>query len=343
MPGDDRALLDWNLWYAPGAARPASDNLFLADAVHIAGKALCLPYDHDFPLLAGMPEPPEIEIPDEDAAFDGDVPIPEVHAAFGDAIRAVLRESDPRTRRRAALLRALWPDRWELLANSLTADPEIDLDGPLTREQWGDALDEIESQIHLGGAARIAMRVIADAITHLAFRGEIKTLCRPATGAFDEQPLDPSVWRTTTPLWRLASCSINLDAPFDPRATPTHHIFVARAGLRPALAKRALTHAVALNSEGALSTDPVMKETFPDAEREATEMLDRIIATDPQRRWRRPKLKELLAAECDRIDTTHFKDSIFETARSRLLDKYPQLEEGGAGTGPRLNSAERPG
>lgn len=334
MSEQRRCEIDWTRWYGPGAGRPPSEHLFLADAVHLAGEALCMPYDRAYPIASMLPQPPAIVIPDEEGAFEGEVPIAAVHDLFGDHVREVLASapSAGAEARETDLIRRMWPDRWELVGRDLSPGPA----GPITRAEWEQACDEIVERTHFGGAARAAMRTIADAIASLAFAGEIRTFIRPFDGALADEEIDRDLWRVSTPLRRLASCAMSMAAPFDPDAAPTHHIFVARAGLRPALARYAETHAVALTSEQALSTDPDRSDRFAELIERTTNELRAIVGAAPDYPWRKPELLKALAL----TPLGTVEPNILDAARANLFAEFPKLKRGGAPRGPRVRSAE---
>lgn len=185
-----------------------------------------------------LPAPPALEVPAPRFAFDeaGDR-IEIIHDRHGADVRKALQwaasQIPSRSRAKKAARGGHSPD-----ATALTED------------DWETAYEAIVLPREMRSWARTALTHVAWAIADMASRDEgddvaITLIGRPLLGG-DGRELPRTIW-TTGPelrLRRLASCGLNIDAPFDPMAAATHLIFVETRGLTEAVETYAERHMV---------------------------------------------------------------------------------------------------
>lgn len=240
--------------YGDAMRWPVTQHLFLAEAARLVGAAICEPWDDA--VLLGMTRPDSPDIPSADDAFEDGVPIAEVHAAFGPAVRTVLSPASFSERHlrndEKAWVRSHVPDPEggsplpALLLRARNGDDRAD---PISFAHWEFAALQSAEDNNLFDAACRATAAIAGLITRMAFEGAIQTFARRIGGDLEAVLLTKFHWAIDDPLSRLASCAISLEHPFDAGATPTHLLFVAREGFAAALASYTPDHLIGLVGE----------------------------------------------------------------------------------------------
>jgi hypothetical protein len=177
-------------------------------------------------------------LPSAEEAFKDGHPVAKLHDDFAPIVRAHSSPAafarDEANRRIEEAILAGDPEDVSLEALLLSADLRAnlkqDLEDPVTRDHWDAVWWEFEDiNGELEGAERY-LPSVASQFVQLAQTGRLKTFARPKGGGAT-LPLDPGVWEIDSGLPRLASCSINPDAPLDPEAPATHWIFVDQADL----------------------------------------------------------------------------------------------------------------
>jgi hypothetical protein len=117
-------------------------------------------------------------------------------------------------------------------AADLRAYLNEDQKDPITRAHWTEVLWELlEIESELDGAEK-RLPHVAGQLLHLVQSGRLKTLARPFGGG-DVTLIAPALWEIDSDvcLQRIATCSINLEAPLDREAPPSHWIFVDESDL----------------------------------------------------------------------------------------------------------------
>ena len=230
--------LDWSI-HCDGSRWPVSTKTFLAEALLITGKTLCVPWDGSEP--ASMCHPKRSPVPSAHEAFNGGKPVAAVHAAFGAEIRAFMSPAEyllglinenPEAWHQGQLP---YPADASLAALELRARNKEDQDDPITPRHWETAACQINSEYGQREDAVRALPIVAKHIVSLAVTGRVRTYARPLGGGAMVE-LEPSLWELDEPLARAAVCSLNIDDPFNQKAPPTHFIFVEREDLEQALA-----------------------------------------------------------------------------------------------------------
>lgn len=234
----DQSPRDWSI-HRDRSRWPVSAKTFLAEALLITGKALCVPWDGSEP--AWMSHPKRSPVPFADEAFIDGMPVRAVHAEFAAEIRAAMSPAgyllslineDPVAWHEGQLP---YPADASLAALELRARNKEDQGDPITHAHWDDAACRINSEIAELEVAARALRSIAELIANLALSTRLKTYAR-VFGGGPMVELDCPLWEVDDPLTRAATCSLNLDDPFNRNAPPTHFIFVERDDLELALA-----------------------------------------------------------------------------------------------------------
>lgn len=206
--------LDWSI-HAHPLDWPISAKTFLADAVLRVGKALCEPWYNEEPAALAVPASPDL--PRLDQAFDGDQPIPAIHAEHRAEVLSIIS----------------FPEYWESIERDDDSAEPAD-DEPITRDHWEEALIDISFRENTRLHARRAIVHVARFIAQQAVAGILRTYARPTPGGLAEE-LPGHFWEVDDPRPRIASCSFNLDDPANPSATPTHFIFVDPEDLQKAI------------------------------------------------------------------------------------------------------------
>ena len=177
-------------------------------------------------------------LPAVEEAFKDGQPVAELHKTFAPIVRAHISPAtfarDEASRRIEEAALAGDPEDVSLQAEFLSADLRAnlkqDLEDPVTPDHWETVWWEFEFiNSELDGAEQ-RVPIAASHLVLLAQNGRLKTYARPKGGG-ETLPLDPALWEIDSGLPRLASCSINPDAPLDPSAPGTHWIFVDQVDL----------------------------------------------------------------------------------------------------------------
>lgn len=231
----------WQCYSYPQAWPQSACGLFMAKAVQIVGAALCEPWDDEAPLWMRhelLPEvPPVYEAYDEAGA-----PLANVHEAYAEVVRSTI---SPATFAADMLTEAQWirscvpnPEGGEPISSLLLrANSGADRVDPITWEHWEHVSVRsatIREEL-LGAQARL--NLVARTIQHLVLEGSLQTFMRPIGGSIEHAvEIKGSWWELDDPLPRLAWCGLDVAAPLDPSAAPTHWIFVDRDGLTSGVA-----------------------------------------------------------------------------------------------------------
>src|SRR4051794_1519916 len=154
-PVQAEVQLDWSV-HAHPLHWPISAKVFLAEAVLRVGKALCDPWYNEEP--AALAEPISPDIPDLDEAFDGEKPIPAIHAQH-----------------RAAILSEIsFSEYWEMIDREEGGTEPPD-DEPITRDHWEQVLIHISFRENTRVHAQRAIVHVARFIANHAVRGALRT------------------------------------------------------------------------------------------------------------------------------------------------------------------------
>lgn len=243
----DPTVLDWSRHLLPASQAEFGDGMFLADLTQRLGYAIFEGWNECAPADMKPDRFPGVEILHADDAFhrNGE-PIPEIHAAFGAAVRSIVSPAawsdiNQRITDEKAWLRAHVPDPDggpPLTRDALAARLGQDSSDPITEENWQFVWEivELERQFRLDAAEKLTR--VASAVAELALSGDLKLHARPEAGGECDTPVPLSIWTSgaESRIRVLASCGFNASEPNDPAAPATHLIFAAEEGLENALA-----------------------------------------------------------------------------------------------------------
>jgi hypothetical protein len=210
--------------------------VFLASAIQRLGCLRLIEWSGQEPRWANHRHQPFL--PPAEEAFKDGLPITDLHEAFAPIVRAHISPAAFAVRElsrklEGAILAGEPEDpslEAQIMAADLRANLEKDLEDPVTQDHWETVwweLDTINGELE--GSER-HLPLVAGQLVLLAQTGRLQTFARPKGGG-ETMPLDPALWEIDSGLPRLASCSINPKAPFDPGAPATHWIFVDKADL----------------------------------------------------------------------------------------------------------------
>lgn len=230
----------WRCYSSPKFWPQSAGKFFMAKAVQLVGAARCEPWHDEAPMWMEhelLPEvPPVYEAFDETGA-----PLAKVHEAYAGVVRSVM---SPATFAVGRLTEAEWirscvpnPDGGDPIPALLVrADTGADRNDPITRDHWEHvSLCSAQVREELQGA-QARLNLVARTIQELAQEGRLRTFMRPIGGSVEQaEEIKRSWWELDDPLPRLAWCGLNVVAPLDPSASPTHWIFVDRTELAEAL------------------------------------------------------------------------------------------------------------
>lgn len=244
--------------------------MFLPELVRLVGNQLLESWHGHETKEMLLPAPPALEVPAPRFAFDeAGNRVDIIHDRHGDDVRKALRWDATEARSRSEATKAI------------QHRPPPDAKA-LTEDDWETAYEAIVLPREMRSWARTALTHIAWAIADMASRDEADDVAitlngRPLLGGGAHQ-LSRSLW-TTGPelrLRRLASCGLNVDAPFDPMAAATHLIFVEERGLIEAVeayAKRNRVPAIPDDHPWWAEAETVRRSWAPDLEDRIREVL----------------------------------------------------------------------
>ncbi len=233
---ENELSLDWSIHLKEKLWPLSKDRVFLASAIQRLGNLELVEWSGEEPRWANHQHQPFL--PPAEEAFKDGRPVAELHEAFAPIVRAHISPAafarDEATRQlEEAILAGEDEDvslEAQILAADLRANLKRDLEDPVTWDHWDTVWWDFDSiNGELEGAERF-LPPVAGQLVLLAQMGRLKTFARPKGGGATV-PLDPALWEIDSGLPRLASCSINPEAPFDPEAPGTHWIFVDQADL----------------------------------------------------------------------------------------------------------------
>jgi hypothetical protein len=228
--------LDWSVYLDEKHWPLSKERVFLAAAIQRIGHLRLIEWSGEEPRWANHQRRPFL--PSAEEAFKEGCPVTKLHEAFAPIVRAQISPAafarDEANRRIAEAILVGEPEDLTLEAQSYSADLranlEQDLEDPVTYAHWNRVWWEFEDiNGKVEGAERL-LPIAASQLVLLAQTGRLKTFARPKGGGAT-LTLDPAIWEIDSGLPRIASCSINPDAPLDSEAPGTHWIFVDQADL----------------------------------------------------------------------------------------------------------------
>lgn len=326
----DPSSLDWAQWYSNRMRWPVDRDIFLADAVLRIAPMIAFPWDDDIMMGLTAPAAPLLPAPGDAFSPDG-TPIVEVHEAWGPALLAYMPLAEYEAMRAVSGNPASWAVRYE-------PDPAGGAPRPRAIASSGDAVTISYDHWNLAAwnaaetstfreAANIAIPHLARQIALMALEGSIGITARPIGGG-EHVDVSPDDWMIDDPAARIASCTINFEAPRSTSAPATHLLFVRREGFEAAAWVHAQRAPLSLIEEGITPKDAGLTGPRPSAAWKALEdqafraMRSHLIANP--KAYTRPDLK-LIAG--------NISDTVFEKARNRLRLEFPYISEGGAPSG----------
>lgn len=332
----DVTKLDWARWYRDrsGWPRRANDRLFLAEAVLRIAPLLIFPWD-DIIVAATMADEQPL-LPGALDAFDEEGnPRPKVHAAWAPALLAYLSAAEFTSQRMQ------WqdPDAWLAAHKHDPASGAVVFDAAqaytsgtdVSFEHWETAAIEAAEINDARHAGMICMPLLARAVADMAIAGDIRTIARPINGG-EEVELKPEQWLVDDASYRLASCGLDLEHPFDIEATPTHLIFIDLKGFDEHVALYARRHMISLIEEGITPDEfgiksPSKKALYPTLVSKAYPLMKAHVQAHPQQ-YHRGVLRKIVEDALGSVS-----DGVLEAARDLLKADYPHITDGGAPVG----------
>jgi len=230
--------LDWSV-HAEREHWPRSNGrIFIAAAIQRLGHLELYDWTGDEPRWASHERRPFLA--PAEVAFEDENPIEKVHQAFASSVRSYRSPAVFEAQQLARQIEAqiaddevLDPDLvGQAHAADLRAYLNEDQEDPISRAHWTEVwYDLLEIQSELDGAEK-RLPHVAGQLIHLTQSGRLKTFARPRGGG-DITPIAPALWEIDNDvcLSRLATCSINVETPLNPGASPTHWIFVDESDL----------------------------------------------------------------------------------------------------------------
>lgn len=228
--------LDWSIHLEEKYWPLSRDRVFLAVAIQRLGHLRLVEWSGQEPRWANHRQQPFLP-PAEEAFKDGH-PVAELHEAFAPIVRAHISPAaftaGEISRQLEEAILAGETDEVDLEAQIMAADLRAnlkkDLEDPVTQDHWDTVWWEFyDINNELEGVERY-LPLVASQLVLLAQTGHLQTFAR-LKGGGETLTLEPALWEIDSGLPRLASCSINPEAPFDPAAPATHWIFVDKADL----------------------------------------------------------------------------------------------------------------
>ena len=226
----------WACHLRPETWPQSSGAVFLAEAVQIIGAAKCIPWDEQTPSWMQNEALPEVP-PVYEAFDDEDRPLANVHEAYADVVRSI---KSPAAFAAESLSQSEWvrscvpdPDGGHPIPELvLRARAGEDRHEPVTRDHW-EAVSLLcaEKREQLCGA-KARLRLVGRTLQSAVLEMRLKSFMRPIGGSIaDPEEIRVSWWELDDPLPRLSWCGLDVTAPTNPDAVPTHWIFVDRAQL----------------------------------------------------------------------------------------------------------------
>lgn len=332
----DVTKLDWSRWYRDpsGWPRHASNRLFLAEAVLRIAPLLIFPWDDI--IVAGTMADEQPLLPGALDAFDEEGnPDPKVHAAWAPALLDYMSAAEFTSQRMKWQDPCAWliAHRRDPVSGAVVFDEaQAYTSGTdVSFEHWETAAieaAEINDARHTG---MICMPLLARAVADMAIAGDIRTIARPINGG-EEVELKPEQWLVDDASYRLASCGLDLEHPFDVDATPTHLIFIDLKGFDEHVALYARRHMISLIEEGITPDEfgiksPSKKALYPTLVSKAYPLMKAHVQAHPQQ-YHRSVLREIVEGELGSVS-----DGVLEAARDLLKVDYPHITDGGAPVG----------
>lgn len=331
----DVTKLDWSRWYRDPSKWPhrASNRLFLAEAVLRIAPLLIFPWDDI--IVAGTMADEQPFLPSALDAFDEEGNPGPVHAAWAPALLAYLSAAEFTSQHME------WqdPDAWLAAHKYDPASGGVVFDEAkaytsgtdVSFEHWETAFSQSEEINNLRQAGMICMPLLARAVADMAIAGDVRTTARPKNGG-EEVELKPEQWLVDDASYRLASCGLDLENPFDVDATPTHLIFIDLKGFDEHVALYAGRHMISLIEEGITPDEfgiksPSKKAMYPTLVAKAYPLMKAHVQAHPQE-YHRSVLRQIVEVELGRVS-----DGVFEAARDLLKVDYPHITDGGAPVG----------
>lgn len=332
----DVTKLDWIRWYRDRSVWPrrSSDRLFLAEAVLRIAPLLIFPWDDI--IVAGTMADEQPFLPSALYAFDEEGnPRPEYHAAWAPALLAYLSAAEFTSQRMQ------WqdPDAWLAAHKYDPASGSVVFDEAqaytsgtdVSFEHWEAAANEAAAIDDARQTGMTCMPLLARAVADMAIAGDIRTIARPINGGAEVE-LKPELWLVDDASYRLASCGLDLENPFDVEATPTHLIFIDLKGFDEHVALYAGRHMISLIEEGITPDEfgiksPSKKALYPTLVSKAYPLMKAHVQAHPQE-YHRSVLRKLVESKLGSVS-----DGVFEAARDLLKVDYPHITDGGAPVG----------
>lgn len=332
----DVTKLDWTRWYRDRSGWPhsAADRLFLAKAVLKIAPLLIFPWDDIIP--AGTMADEQPLLPGTLDAFDWDGnPRPEVHGPWAPALLDYMSAAEFTSQR----MERQDPDAWvaaqkyDPVTRRMAFDPAKAYTSgtDVSFEHWDMASFQASEINELRGAGMICMPLLARAIADMAIAGDVRTIARPINGGAEVE-LKPELWLVDDASYRLASCGLDLENPFDVEATSTHLIFIDLKGFDEHVALYARRHMISLIEEG-ITPDKFgikslsKKALYPTLVSKAYPLMKAHVQAHPQEYHRRA-LRKIVEDDLGSVS-----DGVFEAARDLLKVDYPHITDGGAPVG----------
>jgi hypothetical protein len=300
IPADSQ--LDWSV-HAHPLHWPISTKTFLAEAVLRVGKALCDPWYNEEPAALAAPISPDI--PDLGEAFEGENPIPGIHAQQGGAV----------------LTEISFSEYWEMIERDPDGTEPAD-DEPITRHHWEQVLIGISFRENTRLHAQRAIVHVARFIAKRAVAGTLRTYARPMPGGLSED-LPSHLWEVDDPLPRIASCNLNLEDPTKPSAVPTHLIFVDPEVLQEAI--DSIQPADRINLIPELDGAAVRPDLYLVSTLEVTSWLKGLMGDPARHSWTRGRFRR----DAEEKFGSRAGGEVFKRAWKQATATYPRFAQPG--------------
>ena len=298
IAADPDAPQDWKRWYAADTW-PMGDHLFLADVAIRLGRVLCFPWYDDLFLYAARP----LIVP----------PHPDFFPPFVGPIGSSTKLGDPPILPGTTERPAGWTDEDE------------------------DALFEADENNHLRAAALVATQAVARSLVRLC-AGPKPTLPTFGRSIADGSMVELAAidWELDDPVSRLASCSLKPECPGALPKEHTHRIFVCRDDLETRLTEHAWHHGVSLIQEGLTPADVGVirrpgRGSWRDLDERIVGILTNHLLSAKSVDTRRETLRQVVHRELEHA----VSDRVFEKARLRVRERFPDIARPGAPIGAR--------
>lgn len=303
----DPSGLDWSHYATPVERRPQGPGLHLSQAIERIGAAIVEVWNGHVFRQVSRAETPKIDIPDPDHAFEGGLPILEVHRAWGHAVRGLMSPGRARTLELKRTDLAAWVASHRLLEAGAYPIPESEIDAalgldaqePITYDTWLMAYVQgvMDPDMRIAAMASIDHAVHALTVLHRAGRIQLSSICYHDGSV---RPVSPEVWHGEHEhrIRLIASCRYRLH----PSAAIEAHLFVSETGFDEAVSDHAKDHRVpALPDDHPWLQEPYRKLgiRYPRLEAQVRKVLEPLLEKPEHDNWRIEDLEVIVSRHPD--------------------------------------------